>query len=224
VSASLCEDIAQVRRKLQRISKERVLFLDETAVRVSETATHTLVLEGEQPFVEAIDTTSYAARYDMIACCSIDRTFPPIIYAPNERGKGINMLLSYIRDVLAQAVGALDRYPLTLIIDRSTIHNPAEMLQEFHDWGCQELKEILLMPPQSAKRLSPLDNSLFRDWKERVRQHAPLTKQNIQRVMADAWNALPARLLRSHYKHCGFMRGKDEYFDCPSPAAHRHGS
>lgn len=226
MSASLCEDIAQVRRKLQRISKERVLFLDETAVRVSETATRTLVLESEQPFVEATDTTSYAARYDMIACCSIDRTFPPIIYAPNERGKGItkDMLLSYIRDVLAQAVGALDRYPLTLIIDRSTIHNPAEMLQEFHDWGCQELKEILLMPPQSAKRLSPLDNSLFHDWKERVRKHAPLTKQNIQRVMADSWNALPARLLRSHYKHCGFMRGKDEYFDCPSPAAHRHNS
>jgi hypothetical protein len=54
---------------------------------VSKTAIHTFVIEGEQPFVKATDTTSYAARYDMIACCSVDRTFPPIIYAPSERGK-----------------------------------------------------------------------------------------------------------------------------------------
>jgi hypothetical protein len=215
-----------MRRKLQRISKQRVLFLDETAVRVSETATRTLVLEGELPLVEATETTSYAARYDMIACCTIDRTFPPIIYAPDERGAGITaaMLFSYIRDVLAQAVGALDHYPLTLVLDRSSIHQPAKMLQEFHDWGCQEMKHILLMPAQAAKRLSPLDNSLFADWKRAVRQRCPLTKDNIQQVMADCWNNLSPKLIAAHYKHCGFIGYTDVYADCPSPAAHKHGS
>lgn len=192
---------------------------------MSETATRTLVLEGEQPFVEATSTTSYASRYDMIACCSIDRTFPPIIYAPNERGKGItkDMLLSYIRDVLAQAVGALDRYPLTLIIDRSTIHNPAEMLQEFHDWGCQELTEVIKIPTASAKRLSPLDNSLFNVWRQRVLSSGSLTLANIKQRMSDAWNSLTTADIRAQYRHCGLMRNQDVYFDCPNPAAHRHG-
>ena len=63
-------------------------------------------------------------------------------------------MLIYIRDVLAWAEGALDRHPPTLIVDRSPIHNQAWMLQELHEWVCQELKQVLLVPSQSAKCLS----------------------------------------------------------------------
>lgn len=48
VSPSLCDDISQMRRKLQRLGKERVLFLDEIAVRMSEAAKSTIVLPGEE--------------------------------------------------------------------------------------------------------------------------------------------------------------------------------
>jgi hypothetical protein len=68
VSASICDEIAEQRRKLQRMSKDRVLFLDETAVRLSEAATSTIVLPEEQSYILATDTTSYAKRFDMIAC------------------------------------------------------------------------------------------------------------------------------------------------------------
>ena len=67
VSPALCEQIAQLRRKLRRIGTHKVLFLDETALRLSEAATHTLVLPGEQPYVVATETSSYSRRYDMIA-------------------------------------------------------------------------------------------------------------------------------------------------------------
>lgn len=115
---------------------------------------------------------------DMIACCNSKQVFPPFIFSPTERQvqqtRGINkhMLLSYIRDLLAQAVGALDTYPLYLVMDQASIHNEAEITQEFHDWGCQDLTEIWFMPVQGAKRLSPLDHSLFHEWKERKMSQA----------------------------------------------------
>jgi hypothetical protein len=59
-----------MRRKLQKIATARILFLDETALRLSAAPTHTVVLPGEQPYVLATDTSSYAARYDMIAVCT----------------------------------------------------------------------------------------------------------------------------------------------------------
>ena len=93
--------------------------------------------------------------------------------------------------------------------------------QAFHDRGSESIKDILLMPPNAAKRMSPLDNSIFHDWKEEVRKHCPLTRNTIEQVMNDAWmkvKPLP------HYKHCGLTRFKDPYFDCPEPALHRHGS
>jgi hypothetical protein len=141
VSASMCDEIASIRRKFQRIGTAHILVLDETHKRVGDVDNYTIVLPGEPPYIETEETSKYAAKYDMIACCSGERVLPPMIYSPSERGTGITtaMLLQYVRDLLAQAAGALDVYPLYLLLDRSTIHNETQLLQEFHDWGCQDL-------------------------------------------------------------------------------------
>jgi hypothetical protein len=222
----LCEQIAKIRRKLQRIHKRRVLFLDEVAVRLSEAATHTLVAPGEMAYVIASETSTYSKRYDMIAVCNGERVLVPKIFTPDERAgaevRGINkaMLLQYIDDPLAQAVEGIDLYPLILILDKAQIHKDTDsILQAFHDRGSQAINEVILMPPCAAKRLSPLDNSLFHDFKEEVRLHCPLTQANIVQVMSDAWNKMePA----PHYHNCGLMRGTDVYFDCPCPTTHNH--
>jgi len=227
VSSDTCEQIADMRRKLQRVGTSHVLFLDETALRLSEAPTHTLVLPKQQPYVVATETSSYASRYDMIACVASDRVLLPKIFTPKERKgasvRGINgaMLQQFIDDTLAQAVEGLDRYPLTLVLDRAPIHkNIDQLLQSFHDRGSESIKEILLMPPYAAKRLSPLDNSLFHNWKDECRKRCPATKRNVRQIMNDAWmkmNPYP------HYKHCGLLRNQDPYFDCPAQHEHNHG-
>jgi len=229
VSASLCDDIAQLRRKLQRIDKSRVLFLDETAVRLSEAPTRTLVLPGKREYVLATDTSSYAKRFDMIACISGKRTFAPTIYSPKERSdagvKGINteMLVDYILNTLGQETAALDHPPLTLVLDRARIHNIEKVRDAFNERG-GHVVYYQLMPPMSAKRVSPLDNSLFHDWKEAIRRRCPLTLNNIQQVMADEWNNISPRLIAAHYKHCGLTGHTNVYADCPAPVAHKHAS
>lgn len=65
----------------------RVLFLDETAVRLSEAPTHTLVAPGEQEYVLATETSSYSKRFDMIACVSRERTFAPLFTVPQRGNK-----------------------------------------------------------------------------------------------------------------------------------------
>ncbi len=227
VSAELCEQVADIRRKIRRIGTRKAIFLDETALRISEAPTHTIVLPGESAFVEASETSSYAARYDMIAACTSDRVLLPKIFTPQERKgadvKGINgpMLQQFIDDTLAQAVEGLDRYPLLLFLDRAPIHrNTDSLLQTFRDRSSESIKEIQLLPPNAAKRVSPLDNALFHDWKQECRKHSPLTSDNIQQVMNDAWEKMQPK---QHYKHCGLTRSKNVYFDCPAPAEHQHG-
>jgi hypothetical protein len=203
-----------------------LFFFDETALRLSAAATHTIVFPGEAPYVIATETTAYSKRFDMIACCVGDRVLLPKIYSPQERSdagvKGINgnMLRQFIDDTLAQAVEGLDRYPLFLVLDRAPIHtNTHALLQAFHDRGSQSIKEILLLPPNAAKRLSPLDNSLFHEWKQKCRQYGPMTESKIQQVMNDAWVQMNPH---PYYQHCGLIGHKDPYFDCPAPSVHRH--
>jgi hypothetical protein len=217
-----------MRRKLQKIATARILFLDETALRLSAAPTHTIVLPGEQPYVLATETSAYSKRYDMIAVCTGDRVLLPKIFTPQERAgaevRGVNrsMLLQFIDDVLAQAVEGLDRYPLTLVLDRASIHMDVDAIrQAFRDRGSESIKDILLMPPNAAKRLSPLDNSLFHDWKEECRKQCPATAKTIERIMSDAWEKMKPG---PHYLNCGLTRSKDPYFDCPAPAAHKHDS
>ena len=78
------------------------------------------------------------------------------------------MLITSIQTLLAQAVGALDRYPMYLVLDTASCHNEQKILEAFHvhDNGCQELIEVWKMPTEAAKRMSPVDNALFHDWKE----------------------------------------------------------
>jgi len=94
VSSAACEEIAELRRKLQRKRIGHVLFLDETALRLSAAPLRTLVLPHQQPYVVATETSTYAARFDMIACCTSDRVLIPKIFTPSERKgadvKGIN--------------------------------------------------------------------------------------------------------------------------------------
>jgi len=222
----MCEQIADVRRKLQRIGTRHILFLDETHKREGDVQSYSIVLPSESSLIESAAISTYAPRYDMIACCSGYEVLPPKIFMPKERGKGITAVLlqEYVRDLLAQAAGALDTYPLLLVLDRSPIHSEPQLLQEFHDWGCQELTTILKLPPASAKRLSPLDNSLFNVWRTRVLEQGGLTKRNIRARMSDAWNSITKADIQAQYRNCGLMRAQDVFFDCPNPAAHKHDS
>lgn len=224
VSADLCEQIAQVRRKVQRLGVGHIVFLDETLKREGDVDSLSIFLPGQPPYIETSVTTKYAARYDMIAACTGKEVLMPSIYAPTERGAGIttSILIRFIDNLLAQQLRALDRYPLLLFLDRASIHNEEKIMEALRDRGCGEVTEIIKLPPSSAKRVSPLDNSLFNLWRQRVLAAGPLTKSNIKQRMSDAWNSITQKEIHAQYKHCGLLRHQDVYFDCPDPAAHRH--
>lgn len=227
MSSDICDQIAVIRRKIQKVSKKKVLFLDEVSIKLNEGENYTLVLPGEKEYIHVTDTTSYSKRYDMIACCNGERVLPAVIFTPNDRVsqgvKGITkrILEQAVDNILAQAVAGIDEYPIYLIIDKASIHKQ-DILQVFHDRGCQDIKEVLFMPTQAAKRLSPLDNALFHIWKEKVRKHAPLTKDNVVQVMNNEWNNISSKYIQSQYRKCGLVGYTNPYKDCPASALHQH--
>ena len=174
------------------------------------------------------DNTHFARRYDMIAFCSGTRTFPAVVFTPDDRGeeqaKGINsrMLNDSIINFIGPHIGAYDQYPLRLLCDRSSIHNTDKMKESFIEGHCNEIVDIRLIPAKSAKRLSPLDNGIFHEWKERCRRHHPLTKSNIVSVMTSEWDKVTEQQLQACYHHCGLTYDSDPYADCPLPQLHKH--
>ena len=115
----------------------------------------------------------------------------------------------------------MDRAPLTLVIDRSRIHHVDRMLEAFNERG-GHVMDITMMPSKAAKRISPLDNALFHDWKQAIRKHGPLTLRSLEQVMSDEWNKITKQQIQAHYHHYGLIGYTDVYRDCPFPHQHKH--
>ena len=227
VSADMCEQIANLRRQVQQLSKKDVLVLDETAIKLSEAPRCTLVLPGNKQYVVIESTSKYAPRYDMIACIHFNGALTPMIVSPQMRkqakshGITLEMLIRYITDTLADEVGHLPIRHRSLIYDKAPIHSDKKVMAAFQTSGVP-LEHLVKLPTASSKRASPLDNSLFHEWKDRVRDHVPLTLENIEQVMIDTWRETKIESIRNYYHNCGFMRGQDPHFDCPDPTEHEH--
>lgn len=168
-------------------------FLSMKLIKINEAPTTTLVAPGEKPYVVVTDSSSYAARYDMIAAILGNKVLPPLIFTPQDRKerkvKRINseMFLDYIENILYPSISEFDACPTYLVLDQSNIHNVSKIEQVLCDVEFSKLTEILIIPTQAAKRVSPLENMLFHEWKERIRQNSLLTEENLVMTMTNEW-------------------------------------
>ena len=223
-----CYAIAKLRRKLQRVSINKIIFIDETNVKVNEVPRKTLVAPGEKPFVIVTDSSSYAARYDMIAAIVGNRVLPPIIFTPEDRRtrnvKGLNsdMFIDFIENVLCPSITRLDPCLMYLLLDKLNIHTTSKIEQAFRNVRYTGLAEVLILATQAAKRVSPLDNTLFHEWKERIRKHSLRTEETLSTTMINEWHNAKEENIKHHYDYCAITSGRDMYKDCPSPLKHRH--
>lgn len=227
VSANLCEEIAAVRRQVRRLALKDVFVLDETQVRLSESATSTLTLPGNKPYLLVTESEKFALRYDMIACINYDRLFKPAIFSPEKRkelgSKGINtdMLIDYISLSLGPDIHSYTQRPITLLCDKSSIHSRKRMIEAFQSCNVQ-VRDVVLIPTSSAKRLSPLDNHLFSQWKTLIGDRCPVTQRNIESIMLDCWDEITSENIHTYYGQCLLKRDDDEYQDCPDNNLHQH--
>jgi len=228
VSNKSCVAIAKLRRRLQRIPNTDIIYFDETHLRVGEAPRDTLVAPGESQYLVVDDNNRYAPRYDMICFVYGGGVFPAIVYTPKDRKRlkvnGITkkMLNDYILNQLSVHVGAKDHYPWYIVCDKSNIHNAAEIKESFEDGMVHEIKEVIFLPTQAAKRMSPLDNGIFGIWKQRCRNHGKIAKANIVSIMIQEWEKISVDEIQSAYRHCGLTSSRDPYFDCHDPSSHTH--
>jgi hypothetical protein len=134
------------------------------------------------------------------------------------------MLIDYIETVLCPSINVLDQCPIYLVFDKSNIHNVSKVEQALRNHECTKSVKVLFIPTQAAKRINPLDNTLFHEWKERMRQHSLLTEETLITTMINEWYNTEAKNIKHHYDHCAITRGQDVYKDCPFPSKHCHSS
>lgn len=95
------------------------------------------------------------------------------------------MLIDFIQQVLFREIRKLNVVPQCLVLDKSRIHNVTKIQQALRNGLGSCSIQILVILSQSGKRINPSGNASFHEWKDRIRAHRDLTKENLVETMKD---------------------------------------
>lgn len=198
-------DIAKIRRFLQRIGNNRLVFIDEMAIYSIMPPRRTLVAPEHEPLIIVQKLSAYAERYDFIGTINGSEAIACMILSPTDRknrhtdGVTKEILNEWIVDTLAPAINRLSIDKVYLVCDRSHIHNKMDMIQALKTGKCQSVVVVCFMPTAPAKYISPSSNPIWHSIKERVRSQYPITKNNLPSLLSETFESLSKReRLRTH--------------------------
>lgn len=172
---------------------------------------------GQEPVAPLETPSAYAPRLDFIAACSGQEPFPGYVITPEDRKrmdvKGVRTasFTDFVRHYLAPALNESKQDNFVLVLDKSPIHNTDKIKEALDKAGCDKVARILVLPKETAKKVSPLDNALFHDWKENIRKKKGLKKigvDELEDLMETEWAALKPAKLASHF-HKSKLFSKD---------------
>jgi hypothetical protein len=213
---SFKDDVRRVRRRLRRVAKPRLVFIDETGMKTNVRPSQTLVLKGDQGDIKVDKPGSYSDRVDFIGAITATELFPPLVLTPKDRkahgSKGVTQAIfgDFVAHELAPALNASDEQSFTLVLDASRAHNVAGIEQALDNAGCDKVDHIMILPKETAKKVSPLDNALWKDLKKKVRDAGKNRKVDaawLARQLRQSWSSLDPGLLPAHYHHCRLYAG-----------------
>jgi len=125
--------------------------------------------------------------------------------------KGIDqeMFLDYISDDLVPSLSNMPRRNYHFITDKASIHNLNEIQEEIKSLdNTNTIKHVLLLPTNTAKYVSPLDNSLWHLWKDRLRHGDSRPEEGLDAFLVRTWEGMETEAIHSMYRKCRLMRGQ----------------
>jgi hypothetical protein len=210
------DEIGAFRRKAQRAGAKRLVFVDQSAVYMGALPLRSIVPRGSSALVMSSSPTLFPPRFDIMGAVSYDSVLPVQVMSPEQRrslgvkGWRKQMVLDWLRESLAPALCELREHDMVLVMDKALRIQPDEALAAVRAGGCHRVTRAWRIPTAAAKHISPLDNSLWHEYKERVRAREPDTAAAMVRALHDEWRKQSAANIHHYYRHCGLTRHSDE--------------
>ena len=199
----------------------RLIFVDQSRINMNPGPNDGLSPSGEQTVVIGKRPKNWEPRFDFMGACTgrrllaLETRTPAERKAAGKKGWWKEDVIGFFRDTVAWAVLEADLHGVVIVIDKGLKITSGEVMAAMEEGGVDDVEEAVILPSSTAKYISPLDNTLWHDLKERIRAR-PLTSpaQALAALRAE-WEATPLEHLRNYYHHCSLTRRTD-------PARGRH--
>lgn len=203
----------QFRRKAGRVNKNKLVFLDATGMKAEPQPRRGLAPAGQKAKVKVSTAESYEPRVDLLGAVSLSKPLAVVTTTPEERKqmgvKGFRkaQVKDFFRVKLAPALAEEDE-KMILVMDKGLNFNAEEVKREIEAGGA-EVKDVWILPTNTAKLVSPLDNCLWHVVKDAVRKQHPKGADELAGVMEQTFMALEKTDIKPHFQHCALTRRSD---------------
>jgi hypothetical protein len=204
--------IAGVRTIIQRLARRRGVFVDQAHMKVNPGPTHGLALVGHSASVKGKRAKQWEDRVDFMGAVSGSTTLAIEFLTPKQRkDQGVRgwckrHVLTFFRRKLARSVRKEEIDGVIVVVDKALRIRPHEIVAEMEEGGCRDIKRAIVMPPSTAKYLSPLDNTLWHQLKENVRNTRVDTVPRLVKAIRKEWKAITPDQLHHYWRLCGLRR------------------
>ena len=118
-------------------------------------------------------------------------------------------VLKWFCKTLALNIQALHRKGIVVVVDKALSMKPEEAKAALVAGGCIEDVQVWVMETIIAKHCSPLDNTIWHEWKDRVRAQQPVSENSLLRTIQRQWHAIPSAHVTNYYRKCALTWGSD---------------
>ena len=176
------KSVMEIRRKCQRVSKNRLIFIDGSGMRFEPRPLTGLAPSGQTPKTSVEKAEKYEPRVDIMGAISyngplrVRQKLPSKGEQSQTRLKKIGvkgytkpMVKNFLRLRLAPKIKAMKVERVILCMDKGLSFKEEEAKEQLRLGGANNLEAVWILPTNSAKYVSPLDNTLWHSLKQRVR-------------------------------------------------------
>jgi hypothetical protein len=213
VTGQYLSNVKEFRRRAHGVGSSHLVFVDQTNLNESMRPARGLAPRGKPARVSSRTAPRYTPRIDVIGACHAHGVLPITFLTPEERTrKGVKgwtktMVLEWVRDVLGPAIDGLGVDDVIVVFDRGLAMRSHQAMTALKDGGCKNVSQVWVMETGIAKHVSPLDNALWHEWKDRVRKNEPISQLSAVRIGETEWNATPPAHVEDYYRKCALTRG-----------------
>lgn len=215
LDSSYRDNVIEFRLKAQRVAIKRLVFVDQTNTNESYRRGYGLAPKGKKAMVSSRKPSRYTPRIDVMGACVGDRVLDLDVLTPQARQragvKGYNKgrVLSWFRHTLSLNIQALHRDGMVVVVDKALKMKPEQVKEALVAGGCNDDLQVWVMETGIAKHCSPLDNSIWHEWKDKVRAQAPVSETSLLRIIQRQWHSIPSNHVTNYYRKCALTQHSD---------------
>ena len=119
------------------------------------------------------------------------------------------MVKKYLKNKLAPQIQAMEARKVIVCMDKGLAFKEEEAKEQLRLGGAHNVDKILILPTNTAKYVSPLDNTLWHSLKERVRARKPKSEAATARIINEEFMGISNTDIHNYYRNCKLTRGSD---------------